>query len=230
MSFSIPVETRIYPEDATRARKTDRPWYRYAARLLPATAGRWIDLGCGQGEFLELASARGLAGLGLDYWAPSAAAAAAGPGRGAVVADLNRSLPFRSGSLDGASLIEVVEHIMLAEDLLAEVGRVVRPGGWLVVTTPNVAYLPYRRRALTGYPPKQEGYHYRFFTRGTLRAAVERAGFAHEASASFGRQSLLSRLGRLAGRGPKYRVRYRVPDRLEALLAEHFVWRLRRVP
>jgi len=163
---------------SVRPRVADRPWYAYAARLLPARAetGRWVDLGCGQGEFLELAQGVGQKGFGLDF-SPDNALAVRRDGRSAVVADLNRPLPFRDLSLDGASLVEVIEHIVRAEDLLLELSRVIRPGGWLVLTTPNVAHLTYRWRALTGHPPKQEGYHYRFFTKKTLHQSLERAGF-----------------------------------------------------
>jgi hypothetical protein len=91
-----------------------------------------------------------------------------------------------------------------------------------------VAHLTYRWRALTGHEPKQEGYHYRFFVRRTLEAIFAREGFHVTARASFGKQSLLSKLARLAGRGRKYKVRYAVPAPLEGLLAQHFVWQLKR--
>ncbi len=45
---------------------------------------------------------------------------------------------------------------------------------------------------------------------------------------TFGKQALLSRLARLTGGGRKKKVRYVVPSALESLLAQHFVWRLRR--
>jgi SAM-dependent methyltransferase len=230
MSIAAPIETAAHRSDRTRARRPERPWYRYAARLLPepARAGRWIDLGCGRGEFLDLAAARGLRGMGLDYWSSNAKAVVAS-GRLALAADLNRGLPFRDATLDGASLVEVIEHIIRAEDLVAELARVIRPGGWLVVTTPNVVHLTYRWRALTGHPPKQEGYHYRFFTRRKLSRILTTAGFRPCGYASFGKQSLLSKLMRLAGKGRKYKVRYVVPKPLESLLAQHFVWRLERI-
>ncbi|HYB13061.1 MAG TPA: class I SAM-dependent methyltransferase [Myxococcota bacterium] len=214
-----------------RPRVADRAWYAYAARLLPAppgVLGRWVDLGCGQGEFLELVQAIGSQGFGLDF-NPHNARRVRGDGRPSLVADLNRPLPFRDYSLDGASLIEVIEHIVQAEDLLQELSRVIRPGGWLVVTTPNVAHLTYRWRALTGHPPKQEGYHYRFFTKKTLRQSLEQSGFRLVGRASFGKQSLATKLGRLAGRGRRYKFRYQVPAAMESLLAQHFVWRLERI-
>ena len=222
------MEAAVRPKPL-RPRDPDRPWYAYAARLLPARPlGRWADFGCGRGEFIELASDDAKSGIGLDYSATSARSLRAS-GRAALVADLNRGLPFATGALDGASLIEVIEHIVQAEALVAELARVIRPGGWLIVTTPNVVHIAYRWRALTGHPPKQEGYHYRFFTRHTLEATFAEAGFRLAAQASFGKQALLSKLSRLAGKGPKHKVRYVVPRTFEPLFAQHFVWRLERV-
>jgi len=223
------AETSAHRSDDSRKHLPDRAWYRYAQRLLPpaAEAGRWIDMGCGQGEFLEASGADGHTSMGLDFWASNAQVVAEA-GRPALAADLNKGLPFRDGALDGATLIEVIEHIVRAEDLVAELGRVIRPGGWLIVTTPNVVHLTYRIRTLTGHPPKQEGYHYRFFTRKTLKATLAAAGFELDGYASFGKQVVLSKLARLMGKGAKYKVRYVVPRPLEPLLAQHFVWRLRR--
>ena len=211
-----------------------RPWYSWSLRLLPEAPGRWVDLGCGRGELLDLADGRppGLArplGIGLDRSIADLRDASRG-GRSCVAADLTRSLPFRDASLDGACLVEVIEHIANAETLVAELARVVRPGGWLVVTTPNVVHLTYRLRTLTGHPPKQEGYHLRFFTRETLRRVFESNGFSVVDRASFGKQALLTKLARLAGRAHDQKVRYRVPAAFEGLLAQHFVWRLTRGP
>ena len=93
---AAPVETSAHDSDRTRARKPDRPWYAYAARLLPAArdAGRWADLGCGQGEFLEQTGEAGHQGVGLDFWPPNAVAATRA-GHPSLAADLNHALPFR---------------------------------------------------------------------------------------------------------------------------------------
>jgi SAM-dependent methyltransferase len=214
--------------ERVRDRDRDRPWYRYAYQLLPKQeVGPWFDLGCGQGELLEHAGALGLDGFGLDFSGDNAKATL-GSGRPALVADLNRPLPFASGSLAGGTLVEVIEHIIQAESLVAELHRVIRPGGWLILTTPNVVHWTYRFRALTGHPPKQEGYHYRFFTKSLLRKLLAEAGFAVREEASFGKNALLTRILKpIRGRGFKYR--YRVPAATEGLLAQHFVWRLERV-
>ena len=212
-----------------RAPDPNRPWYRYAERLVPAGSGRWIDLGCGHGEFLSIIERRdGRSGFGLDRKRPSAKNARTA-GHPTLVADLARPLPFTDASLDGVTLLEVIEHLPEAEALIDEIARVLRPGGWLVLTTPNVAHLTYRIRALTGHPPKQEGYHFRFFTARTLRAALQARGLHTEARASYGKQALLTKLRRLRNEIPKHdKVHYWVPQPFEPLLAQHFVWRLTR--
>jgi len=219
MSALTPVPTK----DHARAHRPERSWYAFAARLLPGktSAGRWVDLGCGAGEMLELATERGLNGWGLDRVHSSAILSSA-EGRCTLVADMERSLPFADGSLDGAVLVETIEHIVRAEQLIDEVARVLRPGGWLVLTTPNVAHLNYRVRALTGHAPKQEGYHLRFFTRRTLARLVRERGFRVDGYASYGRLPLLGRL--LGHRAPPFVV----PRAFEGILAKHFVWRLTR--
>ncbi|NRA03872.1 MAG: class I SAM-dependent methyltransferase [Myxococcales bacterium] len=217
-------------QDEVHERNLERSWYRYAATLLPENRRdqKWVDLGCGQGEFLDIGDARGLRGMGLDY--NPANARANGAKRPALVADLNRYLPFGDATLDGVSLIEVIEHVIRAEELAAEIARVLRPGGWLILTTPNIAHINYRWKALFGRPPKQEGYHYRFFTRALLEKTVERAGFRICGYASYGKSGIRTRIGRLRGAGRKARVHYVVPRFLEALLARHFVWQLERGP
>lgn len=48
-------------------------------------------------------------------------------------------IPLETGSVDGAILIEVIEHIANEglQSMLTEVYRIIKPGGWVVITTPN---------------------------------------------------------------------------------------------
>ncbi len=165
--------------------------------------------------------------MGLDVSRDNAKATLRS-GAHSLVGDLNRGLPFADAALAGATLVEVIEHIIQAESLLAELHRVIRPGGWLILTTPNVVHWTYRVRALTGHPPKQEGYHYRFFTKALLRRVLADAGFELRERGSFGKNALLTKLLRRR-RGKDFKYRYLVPGPVEGLLAQHFVWKLERV-
>jgi 2-polyprenyl-3-methyl-5-hydroxy-6-metoxy-1,4-benzoquinol methylase len=81
---------------------------------------------------------------------------------------------------------EIVEHIVDTEGFVRELHRVVRPGGTLFMSTPNILWWKYRVDVLRGrYPdPLEHRLHYgtdfghvRTFTPALLRGLVEEAGF-----------------------------------------------------
>ncbi len=62
-------------------------------------------------------------------------------------------LPYADASVDAAVSIEVVEHVEDQFAFVRELARIVRPGGRVIVTTPNVLSLPSRLRTLcSGFP------------------------------------------------------------------------------
>lgn len=91
-----------------------------------------------------------------------------------VRADLARGLPFRSSAFDSAICTEVLEHVPDASFVLAELARVVRRGGALVVSVPFVFH----------YHADPEDYVR--FTPAGLREELTRAGFAVETIVSIG--------------------------------------------
>ena len=82
----------------------------------------------------------------------------------------------RTRSFDGVTMLEVIEHIVAAEQLLGEVARVLKPGGFVILSTPNFSFLhepatdPARRLSA------DEGYHYRFFNPRVLESRLRDAG------------------------------------------------------
>jgi 2-polyprenyl-3-methyl-5-hydroxy-6-metoxy-1,4-benzoquinol methylase len=52
--------------------------------------------------------------------------------------DLNRPLPYENGAFDVVYSTEVIEHVEGHRNFIREAARVLKPGGWLVITTPNI--------------------------------------------------------------------------------------------
>jgi SAM-dependent methyltransferase len=108
----------------------------YDEQILPmaaehlAGAARVLDVGCGEGQVARLAVAGGAATVvGVDpTWAQIAVAAERGGGARYARSGAG-ALPFRSASFDAVVACLVFEHIRDVDDAIAEVARVLVPGG-----------------------------------------------------------------------------------------------------
>src|SRR4051812_43709604 len=66
--------------------------------------------------------------------------------------NLNLPLPFKSSTVDGVNLTEVIEHIENQAQLVREISRVLKVGGIVVISTPNILNVASRLRFLfTGF-------------------------------------------------------------------------------
>jgi 2-polyprenyl-3-methyl-5-hydroxy-6-metoxy-1,4-benzoquinol methylase len=109
--------------------------HRTAAHLLEArgAGGTLLDAGCGNGDLWRIVAPHFAACVGVD--------AVRYPGLPGDVrfepADLDRALPLADASVDAAAAIEVIEHLENPRAFVRELARVTKPGGWIIVTTPN---------------------------------------------------------------------------------------------
>jgi SAM-dependent methyltransferase len=147
-------------------------------------SGRNLDFGCGMGHFIGQLCAQGVRCEGADFSRSSVQAASArleAAGCGTRITHL-QGLPseFHAASFDIVFLLETIEHLgpTALSGTLAEVARVLRVGGSIVVTTPNREELSAR---LTMCPdcgaifhPIQ---HVTSWTRRSLASCIEAYGF-----------------------------------------------------
>jgi SAM-dependent methyltransferase len=143
--------------------------------LLGRQPGRVLDIGCGNGDFLHSLKRRGWDAHGVEF---SAKAAELARSRGIDVhrGEL-RSAAYPASFFDVVTLWHVVEHLPDPLTELAEVRRILRDDGLLVVEVPNSDCLT---RRLCGVRWRQFDVprHLQHFTPLTLKQALTRAGFA----------------------------------------------------
>jgi SAM-dependent methyltransferase len=95
-----------------------------------------LDLGSGDGHFASVAFSRPLT-VGLDpWWQPLRESRGFHAYRVLVQADGGK-MPFSNGYFASAVSNSVLEHILHVDEVLAEVGRVIRPGGCFIFCVPN---------------------------------------------------------------------------------------------
>lgn len=122
------------------------PWWGvHASRYLfavPMIRGRRVlDIACGTGYGLDIlaAEARAVVGVDADWNAALAAAHGARASRAIVLGDGAR-LPFPPATFDAITSFETLEHLERRDGFLAELARVLRPGGVCILSTPNANY------------------------------------------------------------------------------------------
>jgi len=160
---------------------------------------RAIDVGCGSGFYTELCRQCGNAVTGVDL--TSQVQAVHARSLDVCQGSVEGSLPFATGCFTLALCIEVVEHLLQPDLMLAEIYRVLQPGGTLILSTPNYSYWVWRLRYLVGYlpvgvqarhfaglvrrvsavgPPPWRDPHIRFFNPAIIRTFLHQSGFTVE--------------------------------------------------
>lgn len=185
-----------YERNRTYAKQTDPR----LAQMVTIVASRQprvvLDIGCGEGfligELRKRPELKETKFYGVDVYTQKP------EGFTYSVADITKKLPYRSGQFDCVILGEVIEHVPNTDHVLREINRVLKPGGTLLITTPNLVswfnrvLVPFgiqplfsetsaerkmgRRWAALGQGNKSQG-HLKIFTHRSLAEILEYTGF-----------------------------------------------------
>jgi 2-polyprenyl-3-methyl-5-hydroxy-6-metoxy-1,4-benzoquinol methylase len=184
----------------------DNPRADYIQDLPDNPQARILELGCGAGATGALALSRGKCGayVGVELVPEQAALAADRLTAVHVGAIEDVDLPYAPGSFDALICSEVLEHLVDPEAVVARLVRLLRPGGLVFASSPNISHHLIIRSLIFGrFDYADQGVmdrtHLRWFTPRSFRRLFEGAGVAVDRLAPINQRALLPRL---AGRGP----------------------------
>ena len=133
-----------------------------------------LEAGCGEGYGADILARTARLVCGVDYDALTAAHVANAYPRVRAVRGNLAGLPVRSSSVDVVANLQVIEHLWDQAGFLRECRRVLRPGGRLLLTTPNrLTFSPGRDTPLNPF-------HTRELSAAELSELVRAAGFSVE--------------------------------------------------
>ncbi len=165
-------DERTYPETPDRATfEHHLARYRFAQEQI-AAGGRGLDAGCGTGYGTHLLSQKSEFTLGIDYAAQAleyARARYAGDGLAFAAMNCHR-LALADASFDWVISLEVFEHLEDSDAFLSECRRVLRPGGRMILSTPNRASWDLHMRSIE----KDYEYHINMMDKRGLLAALRK--------------------------------------------------------
>lgn len=190
------VEPHVEESEGYWRELTARERFDDLLRAASGAAGRrLLEIGCSTGEFLSVARATfSVSGVEADGASCAAARARGLECFNGALADAH----FPTGYFDVVALYHVIEHLPSPRCTLGEIRRVLRPGGWLIIETPNIASIWFR---LLGARWRQFiPDHIFFFTPETITQACQQSGFTVRQVRSVGKamsvRLFISRLGR----------------------------------
>ena len=159
----------------------------FVSRLPRDTTASVLEVGCGTGATGALALARGRAGryVGIELF-ETAADEARKVLSEVVTGDVERiELNWQPSSFDALILSEVLEHLIDPWATLERLAPVIRPGGLVLASSPNISHWRVARELIMGrFELADRGVfdrtHMRWFTPATFVEMFERAGFRVE--------------------------------------------------
>jgi len=150
------MSTKEFEDNRWRSRD-QKIVFRHRAAADMISSGSVLDLGCGDGFFLDLLRQKGISGHGLDL-SSDGVKKCLDKGIKAEVCDFaHEPLPFGDGAFDYVVMLDVLEHLYYPGKVLAEAVRVSKK--FVVISVPNFNALPSRIQVLMGKIPENNRPH-----------------------------------------------------------------------
>jgi 2-polyprenyl-3-methyl-5-hydroxy-6-metoxy-1,4-benzoquinol methylase len=147
-----------------------------------ASGANLLDIGCAQGFFLFSASQAGYTTKGIEISQDAAEYARREFGLDIEVKPFEE-LRFAENHFDVVTLWQVLEHVPYPLTILQEVHRILKPGGLLAVSTPDIEGIPAKILGKRWWDIKR--LHVNQFTTKTLTDILQNAGFKNTSSVSY---------------------------------------------
>lgn len=136
--------------------------------------GRLLDVGCSLGYFVEAATRRGWQASGVEI-SPYAAEEARNLGLD-VRTGILEGANYADGAFDCVTMWDVLEHVPDPTAHMLEIRRVLAPGGMVVIGTPNLAHVAFRRKQERWRHLKPRE-HIFYFREESITRLLEKTGF-----------------------------------------------------
>lgn len=141
-----------------------------------ARGPRLLDVGCGAGFFIETALEAGFDAMGIEL-SPKAIELAQPEVRGRITCgDVNVLLASDPRQFDVVTAFDIIEHTLDPAAFLDDIGRVLAPGGLLVVSTPDTGHW-LRPVMRDRWPMLQPHQHTFLFSQPAMRALLSEHGY-----------------------------------------------------
>jgi SAM-dependent methyltransferase len=152
--------------------------------------GRLLDVGCGPGFFVDLAQRRGWQAEGIEL-NKYAVACAEGLGIAGVRAGVLSDVDRPDGFYDCVTLFDVIEHVADPRSEIEQVSRMLRPGGVIVIITPNADGKFSRLLGPRWLEMKRAPEHLHFFTVDSMVRLLSLGGFSSREWHTIGKTTTL---------------------------------------
>ena len=139
---------------------------------VPLVSPSLLDIGCAHGFMLEAAQQRGFRPVGIEV-SPAGSIA---KGQGFIVYDKSLlELRLQAQSFDIVTIIDVLEHIPAPQEFMQEIRRILKPGGAVLIVTPDIG--SWAAKIMKGKWPHLKLEHVTYFNRRALSMLLTKMEF-----------------------------------------------------